>query len=156
MKKTVTLILVFIISQYKITAQSTTKTHESSNNEVLTRCFEDIPENKYLDSIGSSLAKKKKFCYLWTCLTQLSEENPQLNKAIYNRIKDIAEKLYAENKAVIITDNCENSIEEKNVNGKLIQIINTGICPGCIRFKEFEKGIDLFNNEIKYLFGISK
>jgi hypothetical protein len=156
MIKTFTIIFVFIISQYKIAGQDIVKTPESDASEILVRCFDGIPENKYLDSIGSSLPKKKKFCYLWTCFTQLSEKNLQLNEAIYVRIKDIARKLYSENKAVLITDDCENFIEEKIVDGKMIQIMNVGYCSGCIKFDEFEKGKNLFNDEIKSLFGISE
>ncbi|MES2543447.1 MAG: hypothetical protein V4548_01065 [Bacteroidota bacterium] len=154
-----TIIFIFLISQYKIVGQTTIKAIESSDSEILVRCFDEIPENKYLDSIGLSFQKKKKFCYLWTCFSQSneSEDNSKLNDAIYSRIKDIAKKLYYENKAIIIVGGCENFIEkEKNIYGKIIQIINIGNCSGCIKFKESEKRIEIFNNEIKNLFGILK
>jgi len=153
MKKTFTILFVFIISHFKIAGQSIAKTLEARDSELMVRCFEDLPENKYLDSIGS-LTKKKKFCYLWTCFNQLSDKNPKLNNAIYERLKDIARKLYSENKAVLIIGGCENYIEEKNSRGKIIQVLNIGSCSGCIKFKETELGETVFNDEIKKLFGI--
>ena len=154
MKKSLTIIFIFIISQCKIAGQNAVKNIEASNNEIMVRCFEELPENKYLDSIGSSLIKKKKFCYLWTCFNQLSQKNPKLNEEIYKRIKDIARKLHSENNAVVFVGGCENYIEEKIVNGKNIQITNIGECSGCVKFNETEKGIKIFNDEIKKLFGI--
>jgi hypothetical protein len=84
----------------------------------------------------------------------LTDKNPILNEEIYRRLKDIARKLYSENKVVIIIGGCESFIEEKNIDGKIIQIMNIGDCSGCIKFKESEKGKKIFNDEIKNLFGI--
>jgi hypothetical protein len=154
LRKKLTILFVFIISQFNIAGQNSVKLNESKDTEILVRCFEELPENKYLDSIGLSLSKKKKFCYLWTCFSQLSDKNLKLNEEIYKRLKDIARKLHSENKAVIIIGGCKDYIEEKSINGKNIRIINIGDCSGCIKFKETAKGVKIFNDKIKSLFGI--
>ena len=118
MKKVVFLFLISIIANFKIYAQVNSQVYPNIENEIFTICFDDLPENKYLDSIGSKLDKKIKFCYLFTCFSQLTENNPKPNKEIYLRIKEIAKKLHSENKPVLIIGGCKSFSKILNLKHK--------------------------------------
>ena len=156
MKKLLKITFFFIFISSSLSSQ-TIKDIDISEDKTLIRSFDSLPKNEYLDSLALVQMKKKRYNSILGCILQIkSDEKDSIhNNNINKRLKDFAEKLFAENKYVILIggSECGSYVKETNINGKLLKIYYLCINSGCITTKELEKAKEEFNTKSKSLLG---
>ena len=150
---------LFVFISFSLSAQNVDKKLNLNDDKTTIRSFENLPKIEYLDSIAISVKKIKRFNSIDGCLMQLARidsRDSKLAKFIFQRLRDISEKLYAENNPIILefTRECNNRIEEYQVDGKMKEVkFLCEFSDGCIIPKFVTEGIEEFNKKTKAQLG---
>ncbi len=156
MRKLLKITFILILTTSAMSSQTNEKLVDSRDYAIY-RSFDSIPKIKYLDSIATFEKKQKRYNSILGCLMHINsrENDAVFRKQIHLRLRDFSKKLCSENNFVILVSgsSCESYAEEKNINGKIVEIHYLCVSSGCISSKAIEDAKNEFNNETRNLLG---
>lgn len=148
--KIIPFILVFHLLPIVIFGQTSYIINETPLlDKYVNRCIDSLEPIEYLEN--HKLAKQAGFCSLAGCffLLEMYDEDSVLNQAVFERVRQIAEKFYDEGTPIFISGGGMNSVEESrklNEQGNLYGITYVSMGNSCLSFGSRNKGISEFNS----------